>query len=66
MRNTVPVHMTRLVFGPLARTRTASTTVPNWVCDFVLRDGNGSGKAITRPPIKRLRVKNCICTRTHG
>jgi hypothetical protein len=27
------------------------------------RDGNGSGRVITRPPVKRLRVE--ICTRTH-
>jgi hypothetical protein len=27
------------------------------------RDDNGSGRAITRPPVKRLQVE--ICTRTY-
>jgi hypothetical protein len=33
---------------------------------FVFRDGNGSDRAITRPPAKRLRVKICTRTSTHG
>jgi hypothetical protein len=30
------------------------------------RDGNGLGRAITRPLAKRLRVEICTRTHTHG
>jgi hypothetical protein len=38
--------------------------IKTWLGGGKSRDGNGSGRAITRPPAKRLRVE--ICTRTHG